>query len=72
LRELADTGLLERRVGHGTVGAFDAHSWQAGPTAGIASTEVPAEDSLTLGITARLIGRLSTARAADVDRESFG
>ena len=39
---------------------------------GIASTEVPAEDSLTLGITARLIGRLSTARAADVDRESFG
>ena len=36
LRELADTGLLERRVGHGTVVAFDAHSWQAGPTAGIA------------------------------------
>ncbi len=35
LSELGDTGLLERRVGHGTVVAFDPATWQAGPTPGI-------------------------------------
>lgn len=35
LSELGDTGLLERRVGHGTVVAFDAATWRAGPTPGI-------------------------------------
>jgi len=35
LGELAETGLLERRVGHGTIVAFDPETWRAGPTAGI-------------------------------------
>ncbi|MDA0353265.1 MAG: GntR family transcriptional regulator [Chloroflexi bacterium] len=35
LNELAATGLLERRVGHGTLVAFNRQSWHAGPTAGI-------------------------------------
>jgi len=35
LSELADTGLLERRVGYGTVVAFDAATWQVGATDGI-------------------------------------
>lgn len=35
LTELGDTGLLERRVGYGTVVAFDAATWRAGPTPGI-------------------------------------
>lgn len=35
LSELADTGLLERRVGYGTVVAFDTATWQVGATDGI-------------------------------------
>jgi DNA-binding transcriptional ArsR family regulator len=35
LGELADSGLLERRVGRGTVVAFDHATWSAGPTAAI-------------------------------------
>ena len=35
LSSLAATGLLERRVGHGTVVAFDLESWRVGPTGGI-------------------------------------
>jgi hypothetical protein len=35
LTTLADTGLIERRVGRGTFVAFDVQSWQAGPTAAI-------------------------------------
>ena len=35
LSELAATGLLERRVGRGTMVAFDLETWRAGPTAGI-------------------------------------
>jgi len=35
LNELAATGLLERRVGHGTLVAFNRQSWHAGPTAGM-------------------------------------
>ena len=35
LSELADTGLLERRVGRGTIVAFDAVIGGAGPTGGI-------------------------------------
>ena len=35
LAELGDTGLLERRVGSGTVVAFDPATWEAGPTPAI-------------------------------------
>lgn len=34
LSELADTGLPERRVGHGAVVAFDEATWQVGATDG--------------------------------------
>ena len=77
LSELADTGLLERWVGHGTVVSFDVTSGAAGPTDGIpwlalltalppASAEPPAESAAVRRLQAEA-ARLAGAADRDAD-----
>jgi hypothetical protein len=61
LSELAATGLLDRRVGRGTLVAFDLETWRAGPTAGIPW------GALLNALPRR---RLRRGVAADVDRRA--
>lgn len=77
LTSLSDTGLLERRVGRGTVVAFDLRNWQAGPTTaipwGALLTLVPAVDrrpTPPAPNAGRVLAQLAAQQAAAPDRDA--